>query len=207
MNLHILIRNSWPYNIYCLCKEGLFWIKKRYEAPSPRFIKTAVLLRNSIPNAVWVETGTYLGQTTKVLSKHGSFVYSIEPQPQLYENAAGHFKAHKNVQIIKGLSENIFPSLLPSLSGNVNFWLDGHFSAGITHKGPNETPILIELACISKNRVRFNNICIMIDDVRSFKSVEGNNSGYPPIGEIVKWAESNQLIWNIEQDIFVIKSK
>lgn len=55
------------------------WEQRGFTAPSPHLIKQAVVLRNGIPGATWVETGTYMGQTTELLSRHGSKVYSIEP--------------------------------------------------------------------------------------------------------------------------------
>jgi hypothetical protein len=55
------------------------WGSRGYAAPSPHFIKQAVLLRNALSDAVWVETGTYLGQTTRELSKHGSLFIVLNP--------------------------------------------------------------------------------------------------------------------------------
>lgn len=186
-----------------------FWIWKRrlYQAPSPQFIKKAVLLRNALFNATWVETGTYLGETTKFLSENGKFVYSIEPESNLCARATLKFKKYSNIKIIKGLSEDVFPQLLPTLSGSVNFWLDGHYSAGITFKGPQDTPILDELKIITNNISKYDFICVMIDDVRCFNPNQAEYRTYPPLNALVDWAENNNLIWNIEHDIFVAKTK
>jgi hypothetical protein len=54
------------------------------------------------------------------------------------------------------------------LSGNLNFWLDGHYSDGITFKGDKDTPIVDELNHISMNLDRYNEVCVLIDDVRCF---------------------------------------
>lgn len=178
-----------------------------FSPPAPQYVKKSVLLRNAFPNSIWIETGTYLGHTTKQLSKHGSFVYSIEPEPILQANAAALFKSYPNVEILKGLSEEVLPSLLPRLSGDINFWLDGHYSAGITHKGPKDTPIREELVCISRNLHRFNRVCVMIDDIRCFYPELNVYKSYPSINMLVNWANQNSLSWHIEHDIFVIKSK
>lgn len=207
MNIKASIRNSYPYYILRLWQGFIRWGKSNYAAPSPHFIKQTVLLRNAIPSSTWVETGTYLGQTTKVLSKHGSFVHSIEPEPTLYSNAADYFKSYPNVEILNGLSEQIFPSLLPKLYGDINFWLDGHYSAGITFKGPQDTPILVELAHISANLNHFRNVCVMIDDIRCFNPELDKYSTYPSLNVLVDWANKNGLSWHIEHDIFVAKSK
>jgi hypothetical protein len=207
MNFKALVRNSYPYRIMRIWQVFINWDKSGYAAPSPHLIKQIVLLRNALPKSIWVETGTYLGHTTKVLSKHGSFVYSIEPEPTLYSNAAHYFKSYSNVEILKGLSEEVFPSLLPKLSGDINFWLDGHYSAGITYKGPKDTPILDELAHISANLHHFRNVCVMVDDIRCFNPALDEYSTYPSLNVLVDWANKNGLGWHIEHDIFVAKSK
>jgi hypothetical protein len=207
MNFKASVRNSYPYRILRLWQEFIRWSKFGYAAPSPHFIKQTVLLRNAIPGSTWVETGTYLGQTTKELSKNGIFVYSIEPEPTLYSNAAEYFKSYPNVEILKGVSEEVFPSLLPKLYGDINFWLDGHYSAGITYKGPQDTPILEELTYISTNLNHFRNVCVMIDDIRCFNPDLEEYSSYPSLNVLVDWATKNGLNWHIEHDIFIAKSK
>jgi hypothetical protein len=192
---------------YELWKLFIEWGKRGYAAPSPHPIKQTVLLRNSFRNAIWIETGTYHGATTKILSKYGTFVYSIEPEPTLYSNAADYFKAYTNVEILNGLSEEVFPTLLSQLSGDVNFWLDGHYSAGITHKGPQDTPILDELEQISINLKRFGKVCVMVDDIRCFNPALEEYSTYPTIDVLVAWANNNELVWHIEHDIFIAKTK
>jgi hypothetical protein len=67
------------------------WQARDWAAPSPHFIKRACLLRNGIPNATWVETGTFMGETKRFLSAHAVMVYSLEPEPRLFANAAAAF--------------------------------------------------------------------------------------------------------------------
>jgi hypothetical protein len=205
--LRSAIKRSYPYYLRSLWRECRNWRARGFSPPSPYFIKLAVLLRNAIPNAIWVETGTYLGQTTKELSIHGSLVYSIEPEPFLYARAAAYFEKFANVEIINGLSEEVFPVLLPGLSGDVNFWLDGHYSSGNTHKGPKDTPILEELSQITRSLHNFHRVCVLIDDIRCFNPQIEEYSSYPSLNKIVEWANINELEWHIEHDIFVAKSK
>jgi len=182
------------------------WAKLKFQAPSPHYIKQACLLRNSVPNATWVETGTYLGQTTQVLSKNGLKVFSIEPEPTLFANAFEYFRKFNNVVIIKGTSEQIFPDLLPKITGDVNFWLDGHYSAGNTFKGSQDTPILDELKHIADNLNHFKKICVLIDDIRCFNPHIEEYATYPSLNILVAWANDNKLDWHIEHDIFVAKN-
>ncbi|MBZ0129383.1 MAG: hypothetical protein K8F59_09725 [Rhodobacteraceae bacterium] len=182
------------------------WTKRKYDAPSPRAVRKACLARNSTQGATWVETGTFKGDTTAFLSGFSKKVYSIEPEPTLVENAVRRFANTPNVEIIKGTSEEILPDLLPKLSGDINFWLDGHYSAGTTFQGAVETPIADELATITKSLKNFALVSILVDDVRSFYSRQPENQGYPPLDFLVDWARDNGFFWTIEHDIFIARN-
>ena len=77
------------------------------------------------------------------------------------------------------------------------------FSSGMTFKGPKITPILDELSSIEKNLTRFNQVVILVDDVRLFES-SLTQSDYPSLGVLVDWARANRLQWCIEHDIFIL---
>ncbi len=181
------------------------WEERKFAPPSPNFIKKECLMRNGFPESTWIETGTYLGETTEFISMNSRQVYSIEPEPLLFENAKKKLENIKNIEIINGTSEEVMPLLLSKISGNVNFWLDGHYSAGVTFKGEKDTPILDELNCIGENLARFGKVCIMIDDVRCFNPMIDEYSSYPALDVLVDWAKIHKLNWHIEHDIFVIK--
>lgn len=200
------IVNSNSYRFFKLFLDSVGWCEKAFSAPSPHFIKQACLIRNGIPNATWVETGTYMGQTTQVLSKIGSRVYSIEPEPKLFSDAKKYFSKINNVEIINGTSELIFPLLLPNINGDINFWLDGHYSSGVTFKGDKDTPILEELDNISRNLNRFSKVCVLVDDIRCFNPKLIGFEAYPSVDVLVDWARENKFSWHIEHDIFVAKN-
>ena len=182
------------------------WVARQFASPSPSYIKRQVLLRNGIPGAAWIETGTYLGDTTLILANYSKRVISIEPDEELYRRAINRFASFHNVEIINGLSEEVFPQLLPQLHEEINFWLDGHFSGGITHRGPKKTPIVDELRCIEINLSNFSRIVVLVDDVRCFNPVRPEYRGYPPLDVLVDWARKNNLTWHIEHDIFIANS-
>jgi hypothetical protein len=182
------------------------WADREFAAPSPHFVKQKVLLRNGLPDATWIETGTYLGDTTSILSKVAKLVYSIEPEPTLFSKAEEKFRNISNVKIMKGLSEEVFPTLLPTIAGNVCFWLDGHYSAGITFKGPQDTPIIEELTAIEPYITKMDKIVVMVDDIRCFDPKNPEFSAYPSVDLLVDWARKHNLTWHIEHDIFIAKS-
>jgi hypothetical protein len=183
------------------------WKKRQFAAPSPDLVKHQVLLTQSIPGATWIETGTYLGDTTYLLSRHAKLVYTIEPEPILFKKAEARFRHEKNIKVINGLSEDVLPRLLPEIAGAINFWLDGHDSGGSTYKGPQETPIVDELNCISRYRHKFTRAVVLIDDVRLFTPTHKEYTGsYPNLDFLVAWARDNEFQWSIMHDIFVASS-
>jgi hypothetical protein len=50
-----------------------------------------------------------------------------------------------------------------------------------------------------------SDLVVFIDDIRDFD--EDLNSGYPSRDVLVAWANKNNFKWNIEQDIFVAKTR
>ncbi len=183
------------------------WILRQYAAPSLAHIKRAVLLRNGVSEGTWVETGTFMGDTAALLALKAKEVYTIEPDKVLFEKAEARFHDKPSIHVIHGLSENVLPSLLATLSGTVNFWLDGHYSGGITHQGPTDCPVREELSNIEKNLPRYDNVAVLIDDIRCFDPSIPEFADYPDLDYLVDWARKNNLSWHIEHDIFVAKSK
>ena len=181
------------------------WKKKDYLENGPQFVKEKIFEKYGIKDAFWVETGTYMGTTTLFLSQKFPHVYSIEPGKELYQRAAHIFKG-QNVTLFNDVSERVLPTLLPKLSGDCNFWLDGHYSAGVTFKGKKDCPVEDELNAIESNLRNFKKLAILIDDVRCFlPSSNSKLSDYPSIDYLVDWARRLNMRWRIEHDIFIIQ--
>jgi hypothetical protein len=178
------------------------WAKDGFNRPSPWTVKHSVLNRYSLNNSTWIETGTFHGETTKFLSRISNGVISIEPDETLYSQAVSKFLGVENIVLINSTSEEVFDHIVGKLSGNVNFWLDGHYSGPGTFKATQETPIVFELNTISKYRNNFQNILVLIDDFRLFSVDEE----YPKKEFLVEWANLNGFSWTVEHDIFIISS-
>lgn len=97
------------------------WEQRLFASPSPEFIKRKVLLRHNLSDATWVETGTCLGETTKILALKLNHVHSIEPEANLFVHAQKYLSSHTNISLYNSTSENIFPTLIPQLTGNIYF--------------------------------------------------------------------------------------
>jgi len=95
-----------------LTREFIDWMRRSYAGAPPLYIKQECLIRNSIKNAAWVETGTYLGQTTSMLAKNFPKVFSIAPEINLFNDAKSLFEDVKHEEIIHGISEQEFQPLI-----------------------------------------------------------------------------------------------
>jgi len=181
------------------------WHKRQYDVPAPQVVKQEVLRRHGVVGAQWVETGTFRGKTTKFLLSLAPKVFTIEPEPSLFRDAKKLFR-DTGAEVLNGVSEEIFPQLLPTLSGDVNFWLDGHYSAGVTFQGDKDCPVEEELNAIGAHLSQFSRISILIDDVRCFLPQNGETGDYPSIDHLVDWARQHGFDWQIEHDIFIIRN-
>jgi hypothetical protein len=186
-----------------LIPESYNWRRSNYSPPSPQHVKIKVLKSHSIPSATWIETGTYLGDTTSKLARIAKKVISIEPQSELSVFASTRLRSKKNVEVINATSESCIAKVLKEVSGPTCFWLDGHYSGDVTFQGFEISPILKELDAIS-NYLISNRVIVFVDDFRLF--ADSVATGYPEHLTLLNWARENGLTWTVEQDIFIAKS-
>ena len=186
------------------------WRARNFSPPSPDVIKHQILMNNNLKDSLWIETGTYYGETTKLLSKISKKIISIEADKNLFETSNKILKKFKNVEILNGKSEDLLDNVI---SKNLNFknvciYLDAHLCQDHlknTKTFGNEntaTPILNELEIVSKYVSSFEKIVVLIDDIRLF---QGKFQNYPNKNTLVSWCKKNNFLWEIEQDIFICK--
>lgn len=184
--------------------DTLRWFVSGFKSPSPQWVKTKLLLSQMIPGATWLETGTYLGDTTMRLAKKSEFVITIEPSKDIYDFTSWRLRQKKNVRLLLGTSEELFyKSLLDVEKRSLNIWLDGHYSGDVTFKGASVTPIVSELQAINKASEKFDEIKVFIDDIRCFYHDMGEENDYPGLQFLIDWARESGFNWRIEQDIFI----
>jgi len=115
---------------------------------------------------ILVETGTYLGDMVLAQKSNFDLIFSIEVDKDLYENAVHKFSKNGHINILFGDSGIVLKDLVPKLEARSIFWLDGHYSGGISSKGQSDCPIVKELDAIFKNN-EYDHV-ILIDDARLF---------------------------------------
>lgn len=156
------------------------WHRRSKIFPTPKQVKYEMIrnLGKKYSIKTLVETGTYLG--TMVSENKNSFdkIYTVELDTRLYRRAKKKFSRFKHIEVRKGDSAKALNSILKKIKHPTLFWLDAHYSGGITAKGEQDTPILFELNQILKSNLK--NYVILIDDADKFN---GKND-YPSIKKL-----------------------
>lgn len=114
----------------------------------------------------FVETGTYEGGTAIWAANHFKKVLTIEYSKELYEQAIAKFNI-SNIEFIFGDSRTELSKLIERLDSSSLFWLDAHWSGGLTYGDTDQCPLIEEINII--NSSSFDNF-ILIDDARLFTS-------------------------------------
>lgn len=127
--------------------------------------KETEYLRNIMKLDVFVEGGTYKGETAKNMSTNFRKVYTIEKSDIMFDIGSENLKDIDNITMFKGDTRDYLHDILKN-NDNILFWLDAHWSGGDTYGEEDECPLVEELEIIfeysNKNKV------ILIDDARLF---------------------------------------
>jgi hypothetical protein len=142
-------------------------------------------LREAYDIPLFVETGTYEGDTALWASSVFPRVITIERSAAQHERAVRRLAAASNVVCMLGDSRTQLAEIAAGLDGPAVFWLDAHWSGGETYGSGDECPLLGELAALAAARApRF----VFIDDARLFLSpppAPHEPESWPQIGEVV----------------------
>lgn len=131
-------------------------------------------------------------------------VHTIEPSSKCLSIARERIGGSANVTFYNGTSEEHFENACAAVDGDVCFWLDGHYSAGITFQGESNTPILHELTTLEKFLPFYSSVVVLVDDIRCSHL---DSYHYPSLNYYVEWANRNNLNWIIELDSFIAKTR
>ena len=162
------------------------WKNSGCPLPPPHIVKQKTIweYQKKYNYTTFVETGTFIGTMVEAQKTRFKKIISIELGDDLYIKAKKRFEKDKHIMIVHGDSSKILPKILKELREPIIFWLDGHYSGGITVKGDKECPIFDELDAIFESKQ--SNHIILIDDARCFVG-EGD---YPTIEELTKYVLS-----------------
>ena len=126
------------------------WEKEGKPVPPPHLVKQKAIEehKKKFDLSILVETGTYLGDMVEAQRNNFKKIYSIELSEKLFRKTVNRFKPYPHIQLLLGDSGAKLNEIVPGLDQPALFWLDGHYSGGITALGSKECPVPEELQAI-----------------------------------------------------------
>ncbi len=162
------------------------WRASGRRGAAPHLLKQRLVhkLARRFETPVFIETGTYLGDMCLAMRRRFRSIYSIELDERLYQRAKAVFAREEHVTLLHGDSASTLPLVLSNVDVPCLFWLDGHYSSGVTARGSTDYPIIDELAHIGAHRVVGH--VVVIGDARLFTGSDGT----PSLGDVIDAARA-----------------
>jgi hypothetical protein len=130
---------------------------------------------------LFVESGTYLGDTVAYVAPHVDRVITVELETKLWQAARRRFASEPKVEVLHGDALEIVPGVLDGLEQPALVWLDGHFMGGVsTMQGKELEPAPSILRSLSGADLSVGTT-LVVDDLRLF----GQGDGFPTLDALV----------------------
>ncbi len=133
----------------------------------------------------FIETGTYQGNTAYWASQVFEQVFTIEYSQDIYQKVTEKYGHIKNINFLYGDTINLLKNTLSKLESPSLFWLDAHWSGGLTYGESDECPLLAEIEIINRSDCEH---FILIDDARLFLSPP------PPPHSPQQWPDISNIL-------------
>lgn len=144
-------------------------------------------LKKALPLDVFVETGTFRGDTVELVKDHFREIHTVELSPEYYEAARSRFGARANIDLVQGDSAAVLAAWASGLCDkSVLYFLDAHWCVADNTAGEtSQCPLLNEIRSIGQLNAES---LIVIDDARLFLA--------PPLAphEISQWPSFNEVL-------------
>lgn len=180
------------------------WKNANTDGAPPHIVKQLHIknIRDVFALNTLIETGTYLGAMVVAQQNNFKSIYTIEVSEKIYKEVSQNLKHIKHAQFILGDSGEVLKTIMPNIKESALFWLDGHYSGGITSKGDHNTPIYKELNEIFNAPFQH---AILIDDARDFTGKDD----YPTIDELNKFVTIHKpdYFFKVKDNIIFILPK
>ena len=170
--------------------------------------EVTLFLKENFKSDVFIETGTYYGNTTLWASKHFKNVHTIEFSKEIYDITSKKYAYINNINFHFGDTRALLPEILNGLDqdSKIILWLDAHWSSGETYGEHDNCPLIKELEILIQSK---HDMCILIDDARLFLApppLPNNYKQYPGIQDIAKLYDDDTFITVYEDVIIVVPS-
>ena len=171
--------------------------------------KIVLEMRDVYGLSVFVETGTYQGDTARWAAGHFEQVFTVERSEALFQAHAPALAALPNVTALCGDSREFLPGIVAGLGEKrALYWLDSHWIGGNSAGQQDQCPLLDELACLQQ---RPGDI-ILIDDARLILAappMPHDPAQWPDFGQVIRAlpGEGRDAVVQVADDvIYVIPS-
>jgi len=177
------------------------WEQSGRPVPPPHIFKQQTIreFATRFRTRVFVETGTYQGDMIEAMRDQFRHLYSIELGMDLWRKAHDRFSRFKHICVRQGDSGVVLNEILAGINEPCLFWLDGHYSEGVTAKGVLNTPIVRELQAIVNHPVQEH--VVLIDDARCFVG----RDDYPAIPDLQRNVAAARPHWLMSVDDDIIR--
>ena len=203
-SLKDIVKKTIPYDVLKFRRDleaRRTWEKQGRPSPPPHIVKEDLIKEyaKAFKTNVLIETGTYLGDMVYAMRKLFSRILSFELDKTLAEQAQKRFASEPHITIVQGDSGRLLGDHIKTINEPCLFWLDGHYSGGITAKGALITPIKNELTHIFSHPTEGH--VILIDDARCFTGEDD----YPRLEELRQFVADRKQDWQFTMENDVIR--
>lgn len=171
------------------------WEKRLFSVPSPVLIRKNCLNRFAIRNALWVDVAGCKNELTEFIKNSFPVVISI------VNSSANKTEISNNVVFHFGPREIVLASLLKSITGNVNFYIQIDSVEEDSCGDLARTGILTCVNSIANSKNRLQTFNIFIDMGKELYS------DIKLIEELVDLSKLQGFKWYIEHGVFIILSQ
>jgi hypothetical protein len=149
-------------------------------------------LQRAIPLTVFVETGTFRGDTIAEVADCFDEVHTVELSDELFREACGRFADRPHVQVHQGESAPFLAKIRQQIAGRCAlYWLDAHWCVAQATAGQtSQCPLLDELAALKPVG---DTAVILIDDARLYLCPP------PDPHEVSQWPSWQQILDSLQQ--------
>lgn len=155
---------------------------------------------------VFVETGTYRGDTVQAMLDSGLFhqIHTVEVYEDRARAAQKRFGSILSVHCSCGDSAVVLPRIVGRVREPALFWLDAHHSGKriARVKGLIETPVAEELEAVLPHPYEH---VVLIDDAAYYRKYGGRIDNYPTTDELKAIVRQYRPAWQFVEQANIIR--
>jgi hypothetical protein len=155
-------------------------------------VELVTSLKKVLPLPIFVETGTFKGDTVNAMLPYFDRFITAELSEPLWKEVAERFAGEEKVEPYLGNSPDVIAKFSPALNdSSVLYWLDAHWCVADDTSGEkSQCPLLEEIHAIGQLN---DQSVILIDDARLFLAAP------PAPHEISQWPSIDSIITALKQ--------